>query len=62
MITHPHKNKCFSASLLSLWKVKVHLVPIKVSIVRCTDALVEPERAVRHDTSLEGDDEEVKKV
>ena len=50
--THPHECECLGLRLLCLGEVKVHLITIKVSIVRSTHALVEPEGPTWHHFSL----------
>lgn len=39
----PHEDECLCPGLLSLRLVQIHRVPIKVSIVRSADTLIESE-------------------
>ena len=55
----PHEDLCLSPGLFGLEGMHVHLVPVKVSVVRGTDGRVEPEGFIRehldrmsHDTHL----------
>ena len=51
-IPYPHQNKGLCLCFLCLWKVKVHLISIKVSIERVTAALIKPECSVGHHLGL----------
>lgn len=51
-LSHPHEYERLSFGLLSLWKVKVHLIPIKVGVIRRTHTLIKAKRPVRFHTRL----------
>lgn len=52
-LSHPHEHERFSFGLLRLRQVEVHLVSVKVSIVRCANALVKTKRPMRFHARLE---------
>lgn len=49
---YPHEDQSFSFGFFSLRQVKVHLVTVKVGVVRGAHTLVEPKRPVRFDSGL----------
>lgn len=52
--TNIHEGRGLGARLLGLRHVQVHLVAVKVGVVRCTDALVEAERPPGAHAHLDG--------
>lgn len=52
-LSHPHEHERFSFSLLRLRQVKVHLVSVKVSVVRRANTFVKTKRPMRFHTRLE---------
>lgn len=49
---YPHQDQSFGFGFLGLRQVKIHLITIKVGIVRCAHALIEAECSVRFDPCL----------
>lgn len=52
-LSHPHEDERLGFSLLRLRQMKIHLVSIKVSVVRRTHTLIEAKRPMRFHTRLE---------
>lgn len=49
---YPHQDQSFGFGFLGLRQVKIHLVAVKVGVVRRAHALVEAKRSVRFDSGL----------
>ena len=47
-----HENTSFRTGLLSLWKMKIHLIAIEIGIVRCANKSIETEGAVGQNFGL----------
>ncbi len=47
-----HQSEGFGFGFFCLGEMEVHFIPIKISVVGCTDTLIETESPVRHNTSL----------
>ncbi len=48
LLLHSHQHARFRSGFLVLQRVHIHLVAVKVGVIRRTDGRVEPERLVRH--------------
>lgn len=59
-LSHPHQHERFSFGLLRLRQVEVHLVSVKVSVVRRANTLVKTKRPMRFHTRLEQNTREVR--